>query len=149
MLLDVCSWRDHGLLLGFQRPISSSRGISLCGRDGRKADLNSTLVQHPLTAQSRRRLLTTLPRADRARIIAAARAHRFRVTGFHFSAPIEACLVRNRARPAPERVPDAGLRDALRRFEPPVLDEGFDRLFEVLLDGTGFAVSEWRERGAG
>jgi predicted kinase len=80
-------------------------------------------------------------RADRGRIIAAARAHRFRVTGFYFSAPVEACLMRNRGRPSPERVPDAGLRDAFRRLELPVLDEGFDRLFEVALDETGFAVS--------
>jgi predicted kinase len=69
--------------------------------------------------------------AVRAPLIAAARAHGAEVVGFVFVAEAADALRRNRARQGRERVPDVAIFTVRKRFEPPTLTEGFDRLFEV------------------
>lgn len=77
---------------------------------------------------------------ERARYIAAARAAGFKVIGYFFEPDPQGSFERNRQRA--RQVPAAGLFGTLKRLERPVLDEGFDELYRVVLtpDG-GFAVS--------
>lgn len=72
--------------------------------------------------------------AERASIIAIARAHGARVSGYVFRTPVADALRRNRAREGRARVPDVAIFTARKRYEEPSFDEGFDRLCEVRLD---------------
>lgn len=84
---------------------------------------------------------TNVTRAERAAIIAQARAHGAAVVGYFFEPDVRGCLRRNAARQAPARVPDVAVFALARRLQPPTLDEGFDRLHRVrLVDGVGFRV---------
>ena len=70
----------------------------------------------------------------RAPLIAAARAHGAEVVGYVFRAEAADALRRNRARQGRERVPDVAIFTVRKRFEPPTLTEGFDRLYEVRMN---------------
>jgi predicted kinase len=84
---------------------------------------------------------TNTRRADRAELVALARAAGAATTLYHFTAPLDACLLRNRKREGKARVPDVAVLMANKRLEPPGDDEGFDARWEVLLDDAqGFSV---------
>ncbi len=84
---------------------------------------------------------TNTRRADRAELVALARAAGAATALYHFTAPIGDCLGRNRKREGKARVPDVALFVAHKRLEPPGDDEGFDARYEVsLLAPQGFAV---------
>jgi predicted kinase len=72
--------------------------------------------------------------AVRAPLIALARAHGAEVTGYYFSTEAGDALRRNRARQAPDRVPDVAIFAIRKQLEPPSPAEGFDRLFTVRLN---------------
>ena len=72
--------------------------------------------------------------AVRAPLIAAAKAHGAEVIGYVFVAEARDALRRNRARQGRERVPDVAIFTVRKRFEPPTVTEGFDRLFQVKLN---------------
>jgi predicted kinase len=85
---------------------------------------------------------TNVTREERARYIEAARAAGFQVAGFFFLPDPQGAFQRNQQRE--RRVPPAGLFGTLKRLQPPVLAEGFDRLDQVVVaSGGGFAVSGW------
>jgi predicted kinase len=71
--------------------------------------------------------------AARAPLIAVAKAHGAEVVGYVFAGAAADSLRRNRARQGRDRVPDVAIFTARKRFEPPTLGEGFDRLYEVTL----------------
>jgi predicted kinase len=66
--------------------------------------------------------------ADRAPLVAAARAAGVPVRAVWIDTPPELCAERNGAREGRARVPLVGVLATLSRFEPPSRDEGFDRL---------------------
>jgi len=74
---------------------------------------------------------TNATRAERALIIARARAAGARVVGFFLPVTTREAVARNRGREGMARVPDVAIFSVARRLEPPVLDEGFDELTEV------------------
>src|SRR5687768_37826 len=78
--------------------------------------------------------------ADRAGLIAAARAHGARVVGYVLQTPVKEALVRNRAREGRARVPDVALFIAAKKFQPPSVAEGFDAIFAVEAAGGRFEV---------
>lgn len=79
---------------------------------------------------------TNPTRADRQRYIPAARAARFRVTGYWFDTSVDDALRRNAARA--RQVPERGVRGTHARLEAPAYDEGFDALAVVrLVESTG------------
>lgn len=82
---------------------------------------------------------TNLTRACRAKIIELARAAHFEVIGYFFDTSLEDALRRNAQRPNP--IPEAGMRGALSKLEPPCFEEGFDRLYCVRLSDD-FIVTE-------
>ena len=74
----------------------------------------------------------TNPRvADRAELVQLARDHGAGVVAYLLCSRVDEALERNRRREGRERVPDVGLFATAKAFEPPRLDEGFDRLFNV------------------
>jgi predicted kinase len=84
---------------------------------------------------------TNLRVADRAPLIAAARAAGAEVVGYLFDATAKECLARNRAREGKARVPDVAIHVARARLEPPTREEGFDALHIVHAEGGEFHVS--------
>jgi predicted kinase len=85
---------------------------------------------------------TNPTRADRARIIGQARLFGFRTEGYYFQSRIEEALARNSLRANP--IPELGLRGTFARLELPSLEEGFDELSYVRMNGSGgFTVEAW------
>lgn len=84
----------------------------------------------------------TNPRAaDRAPLIALARAHGARAVGYFFEPQVKGSLRRNQERE--RRVPAVAVFTTARRLEPPSAAEGFDELFLVRLEENGsFEVSQ-------
>lgn len=87
---------------------------------------------------------TNLTRLDRARYIPGAKAEGFTVRGYFFQSRVADSLARNATRTGKARVPDLAIRGASRQLEVPSLDEGFDSLQFVRLDGQNqFIVEPW------
>jgi predicted kinase len=84
--------------------------------------------------------------ADRAELIALARAHGAAIVGYHFDSPVSASLERNRQRTGRARVPDVAIYATAQRLERPAYAEGFDRLYHVRIAGEmAFERCEWDE----
>lgn len=75
--------------------------------------------------------------AERARYIAPAKAAGFRVVGYYFESRFQDAIRRNAERPEHLRVPVAGIGGTAKRLQLPALDEGFDAIFSVAIDGAG------------
>ena len=73
--------------------------------------------------------------ADRAPLVAAARAAGVPVRAVWVDTPAELCAERNAAREGRARVPLVGVLATRSRFEPPARDEGFDRVDVVRPEG--------------
>ena len=69
--------------------------------------------------------------ADRAVVIAAARAHGARVIGYYFAATTREAVARNRGRQGAARVPDVAIFTAAKRMVVPDKAEGYDELYSV------------------
>jgi predicted kinase len=81
--------------------------------------------------------------ADRAEIIAAARAAGARVIGYFFDCTTRECVARNARREGRARIPNLGIFAAAKRLQRPTRAEGFDQLYLVRLTaGRGFEVVE-------
>jgi len=78
---------------------------------------------------------TNAAAADRAPLLAAARAAGVPVRAVWIDTPQQLCAERNAAREATARVPLVGVLATLARFEPPSVDEGFDRVDVVRPEG--------------
>ncbi len=75
--------------------------------------------------------------AERARIIAAARARGARVVGYFLDVTTRAAIARNEGRSGREKVPKVAIFTVAKRFERPTLAEGFDQLFVAQPDREG------------
>ncbi|HEY5618364.1 MAG TPA: ATP-binding protein [Vicinamibacterales bacterium] len=116
-------------------------------RNNRRADRRQEeLISQSLSAGRSVVVDNTNASVDvRARLVALARAHGAVVTGYYFPTEPADALRRNRARTGRQRVPDVAVFAIRKRLEPPSLQEGFDRLFTVLLDEQkgGFVVAPY------
>jgi predicted kinase len=82
---------------------------------------------------------TNVSLADRAAIIAIARAHGARVVGYYVEAATRDAVARNEKREGRAKVPKVAIFTSAKRLVPPSLAEGFDELRTVrAVDGGGF-----------
>jgi predicted kinase len=72
--------------------------------------------------------------ADRAAIIAIARRHGAEVAGYFFPTEAADALRRNRTREGRQRVPAVAIFATQKRLERPTYEEGFDRLYTVVVN---------------
>ena len=87
---------------------------------------------------------TNVTRETRATFIRPALSSGFRVVGYFFSSKLSIAQERNASRSDSERIPRAGVGDKWKQLELPSLQEGFDQLSYVEMDGrAGFDVMEW------
>lgn len=87
---------------------------------------------------------TNASAADREQFINPAREAGFKVIGYYFASKTKDALERNRLREGEARIPDKGVLGIAGRLQLPKLDEGFDELWYVKMDGNGgFVVKLW------
>ncbi len=72
---------------------------------------------------------TNLIRLHRRPYIEIARRRRRQVEALWFDVPLAVCLERNRART--RRVPEKVMAEMAANFEPPTIEEGFDRIIRI------------------
>ena len=110
----------------------------------RPSDRQRTLLEAELRAGRSVAVDNTNPTAaDRAAILAVARAFGAATACYYFPPDVRACIDRNARREGRERVPLPGIFATRKRLAPPTLAEGFDRLLEVEPCGGGeFRVRE-------
>lgn len=86
--------------------------------------------------------------AERAGLLAVARAAGVPAVAYWFPPDVDASLRRNAARTGHARVPEVGVFATAKRLSPPTRAEGFDELYEVAFDGAGgFTVTPLAEPG--
>jgi predicted kinase len=71
--------------------------------------------------------------AERAAIIAIARADGAKVIGYFFDVPTRTAVARNAERSGRGKVPNVAIFTAAKRLERPTREEGFDELFVVTI----------------
>jgi AAA domain-containing protein len=69
--------------------------------------------------------------SDRAAALAQARRFGCRIVCIWIRCPLDVALMRNRARPADQVVPDEVVQLVFNTFEPPTVEEGFDEVLEI------------------
>jgi predicted kinase len=114
----------------------------------RRDERQLALVREALAAGRSVAVDNINPRAaDRAPLIAAARAHGASVVGYVLDADVQECLRRNRARAGRARVPDVAIFVNRKRLQPPTPAEGFDALFRVRAIEGRFDVTDYDPTG--
>ena len=87
---------------------------------------------------------TNLTREERKKYILRAKEFGFKIVGYYFQAKIEKAIERNNQREGKAKIPEKGLRSALKRLQIPMFEEGFDELFYVKInDENQFIVREF------
>ena len=77
---------------------------------------------------------TNPTKAERAKLIALARAHGASVLGYYFDINTRTAVARNAERTGRGKVPNVAIFTAAKRLQPPSRGEGFDQLFRVTID---------------
>lgn len=101
-------------------------------------------VQQPFVVDN-----TNPAKADRARYIAEAKQHKFKVTGYYFQSRIEDALNRNNHRLGKENIPEIGIKGTFGKLELPDPNEGFDALYFVAMENNRFVISDWKQENSG
>ncbi len=101
--------------------------------NGRKKNIVQAEQLNALLAAGKSVVLdnTNVTVADRALAIPIGKAHGAKIIGYCFETTLKGCLERNAKRTGKARVPDVAIFSALKRFEAPDLEEGFDEMFIV------------------
>ncbi|MBC6470657.1 ATP-binding protein [Actinomadura alba] len=107
------------------------------------------LIDEALTARRNVAVDNTNPSPEEwDPLIAMAREHGARVTGYWFPPDVPGSVRRNAARPPKTRVPDVGIFATVNRLRRPRRSDGFDELRVVRFDGAGgFDVTAMNEAG--
>jgi len=77
---------------------------------------------------------------DRRPLVRLGHEYGARVLGYFFEASVRNCLQRNEMREGKERVPDVAIYATAKRLAVPSIEEGFDGLLCVRLNGSTFEV---------
>jgi predicted kinase len=85
---------------------------------------------------------TNPTKAERAKYITAAKAHKYKVIGYYFKANIHDAIHRNSQRIGKENIRELGIRATANKLEPPKFSEGFDVLYSVEIINDGFEIVE-------
>jgi len=127
------------------RHISKDRWPNVRDRDARqRQELTEALAEGASVVIDN----TNATVADRAAIIAIARAHGAGVTGYFFAVTTREAVARNAQRRGRQKVPNVAIFTIAKRLQPPTLEEGFDELFRVSLAPEGtFTVTDGSATG--
>jgi hypothetical protein len=88
---------------------------------------------------------TNPTKKERLKYIELARKCKFKIIGYYFKSTSGEAIRRNSKRTEKERVPIPGIMGTNKKFEVPVLSEGFDELFQVHLIDPRFQVTSIKD----
>lgn len=86
---------------------------------------------------------TNPTKSERAKYIALAKAHQFKVIGYYFQSKLGDSLQRNSRRTGKENIPEVGIKGTYNRLELPDFAEGFDEIYYVEIENQQFNVKPW------
>jgi predicted kinase len=86
-------------------------------------------------------------REDRAALVALAREYSVRVIGYFLRSSYEDCRERNSRREGTACVPDIGLKSTAKVLVVPDWSEGFDELYDVVMEPPDGFKTELMQRG--
>ncbi|WP_442508397.1 AAA family ATPase [Novipirellula sp. SH528] len=110
----------------------------------RTRNRENRILEVCIETQQRFVIDNTNPTCDeRAKYIGKSRDSGFRVIGYYFRSKVDDCLRRNKERT--DRVPEVAILSTAKKLELPKLDEGFDELWYVRIENSGFALEEWKD----
>ena len=120
--------------------ISKDLWPNASGRDARQR----RLIDEALAASRSVVVDNTNPTAaERAAVIAAARARGAQIVGYFVDVTTRVAVARNAERTGRGKVPNVAIFTVAKRLERPSLAEGFDQLFRVEIGADrGFRVTE-------
>jgi predicted kinase len=84
---------------------------------------------------------TNVSKADRSSYIAQAKRNHYRVVGYYFDSLLSDCLQRNENRRGNEKIEKVGVITKFKQLQLPSLEEGFDELYFVKIEGDEFIVN--------
>ena len=85
---------------------------------------------------------TNPTKLERSRYIKLARSKKFKVIGYFFKSDPVLSIERNAKRTGKENIPEIGIRGTYNRLQVPTMEEGFDELFHVEIQGSDFMVTK-------
>lgn len=85
---------------------------------------------------------TNTTRAGRARYIQEAKAAGFRVISYFFDTPVRTAIGRNNYRKDKRPIPVPAILRTAKYLEPPSLDEGFDEIRPISIEGREAAKTQ-------
>lgn len=88
---------------------------------------------------------TNPTREDRKRYIDILKNKGYRIVGYYFRSSIGESIERNSGREGKANVPKTAILCTSKKLELPSFDEGFDELYYVHIENSGFVVDKWSE----
>lgn len=79
----------------------------------------------------------------RAKYIAQAKEHGYKVIGYYMQSVVKDCIERNNMREGKAKVPSHVIAHLSKIMELPEYAEGFDELYYISNDGNAFERKEW------
>lgn len=92
---------------------------------------------------------TNPTKEERQKYIEFAKAKKFKVIGYYFRSTIEKALERNSGRMGKEKIKETGIWGTYNKLEPPAIEEGFDELYLVDIEGDDFEVISFKSISTG
>jgi predicted kinase len=83
---------------------------------------------------------TNVLKEERIKYIAQAKENRYEVIGYYFESIQPDCIQRNENRIGRDKIERVGVMAKFKQLQPPSLDEGFDTLYFVQIEGDQFVV---------
>jgi predicted kinase len=79
---------------------------------------------------------------DRKKYIQLSKKFGYKVIAYFMKPDIDGSLLRNEGRYGKARVPEAAIRGTLNKLEAPDFAEGFDELYQVVIENGQFVISK-------
>lgn len=83
---------------------------------------------------------TNVLKDERRKYITQAKENRYEVIGYYFESILQDCIKRNENRIVQDKIEKVGVIAKFKQLQPPSLDEGFDTLYFVKIEGDQFIV---------
>lgn len=83
---------------------------------------------------------TNVTKDERRKYISKAKENGYEVSGYYFESILPNCLQRNEERIGKDKIERVGVIAKFKQLQQPSLDEGFDTLYFVKIEGNQFIV---------
>ena len=84
---------------------------------------------------------TNITKKERAKYINAGKENNYKIIGYYFKSSIHECIERNEKRE--NKIPRTAVANKFNNLELPSIEEGFDELYYVYIEGNEFRVECW------